>query len=188
MEIWDLYTYNGQKTEYTILRGDKQPEGLFRLVVHVCIFNSKGDMLIQKRQFFKKGWPDLWDITVGGSAVSGEDSRTAVARELYEELGLQVSFENSRPMLTIHFDGGFDDIYLIEQDIDLSKIRLQQEEVQEARWCGEKEILQMIEEGSFIPYHKGLIEILFAMRKHRGAHAEMSSLLPPPHFHDSRKQ
>lgn len=170
MELWELYTYDRQRTGYTMLRGDGQPEGLFRLVVHVCIFNSDGEMLIQQRQPFKKGWPNLWDITVGGSALSGEDSRNAIARELYEELGLKFSFENLCPSLTVHFDGGFDDIYLIEQNVDLSEIRLQSEEVQAVRWCSRQEILKMIENERFIPYHKSLIELLFAMRKYRGAH------------------
>lgn len=62
-------------------------------------------------------------------------------------------------------------IYLIEQNVDLSEIQLQQEEVQAVRWCGKQEIVQMIEDGRFIPYHKSLIELLFAMRNHRGAHA-----------------
>lgn len=170
MELWELYTYDRQRTGHTMLRGDGQPEGLFRLVVHVCIFNSDGKMLIQQRQPFKEGWPNLWDITVGGSALSGEDSRNAIARELYEELGIKFSFENLCPSLTVYFDGGFDDIYLIEQNVDLSEIRLQSEEVQAVRWCSRQEILKMIENGRFIPYHKSLIELLFAMRKYRGAH------------------
>lgn len=172
MECWDLYTYDRQKTRYTMLRGGDQPEGLFRLVVHVCIFNSYGEMLIQQRQPFKKEWSNLWDITIGGSALSGEDSRTAAERELFEELGLLIPFETLCPALTIHFDGGFDDVYLIEQEVDLHDVRLQQEEVQAVRWCGKQELLQMIEEGCFIPYHKSLIEMLFAMRNHRGAHTE----------------
>lgn len=41
MELWDLYTKDRIKTNQTMIRGDKQPEGVYRLVVHVCIFNSK---------------------------------------------------------------------------------------------------------------------------------------------------
>lgn len=172
MELWDLYTYDRQKTEHTMLRGAEQPEGYFRLVVHVCIFNRGGEMLVQKRQPFKKGWPNLWDITVGGCALSGEDSRAAIGRELQEELGLRFSFADLCPALTLYFDGGFDDIYLIEQNVDLSELSLQPQEVQAVRWCGKEEILRMIEEGSFIPYHKSLIELLFALRNHCGAHTK----------------
>ena len=54
MEIWDLYTKDRIKTEETMVRGEKITKGFYRLVVHVCIFNSRGEMLIQQRQPFKK--------------------------------------------------------------------------------------------------------------------------------------
>ena len=85
MEIFDLYTAEREKTELTMVRGTPVPEGFYRLVVHVCIFNPEGQMLIQQRQPFKKGWSNLWDISVGGSAVMGDTSRTAVERETLEE-------------------------------------------------------------------------------------------------------
>ncbi len=78
-------TYDRQKTEYTML----------------CVGTTT------RRNF--SGWSSMWDITVGG-ALSGEDSRTASERELFEELRLLTSFETLRPALTIHFD----DVYLIE--------------------------------------------------------------------------
>lgn len=170
MELWDVYTVDRERTGQTIVRGEKQPEGTYRLVVHVCIFNSKGEMLIQQRQPFKKGWSDLWDITVGGSAVAGDTSREAVERELFEELGIRYSFEKIRPALTVNFPGGFNDIYLIEEDIDLSGLKLQYEEVQAAKWSGPENILRMIDEGVFVPYKKSLIELLFAMRNSEGGH------------------
>ena len=55
-----------------MVRGDRQPEGTCRLVVHICLFNARGEMLIQQRQSFKSGWSNFWDVTVGGSAVAGE--------------------------------------------------------------------------------------------------------------------
>ena len=73
MELFDLYTADREKTGQTMVRGDAVPEGFYRLVVHVCIFHPDGRMLIQQRQPFKKGWSNFWDVTVGGSAVSGHD-------------------------------------------------------------------------------------------------------------------
>lgn len=60
-------------------------KGTYHLVVHVCVFNQKGEMLIQQRQPFKQGWPNLWDVTMGGSALAGETSQQAAMRELKEE-------------------------------------------------------------------------------------------------------
>ena len=53
-------------------------------------------MLIQHRQPFKSGWSDLWDITVGGSAVSGDTSQTAAEREVLEEIGYKLDLSNIR--------------------------------------------------------------------------------------------
>lgn len=102
MEIWDLYTKDRIKTEETMVRGEKITKGFYRLVVHVCIFNSRGEMLIQQRQPFKSSWSNMWDITVGGSAISGDTSQSAAEREVYEEIGYKLSLDGIRPALTIN--------------------------------------------------------------------------------------
>ena len=170
MEIWDLYTKDRIKTDKTMIRGTQITNGFYRLVVHICIFNSKGEMLIQKRQPFKAGWSNMWDITVGGSAIVGDSSQSAAEREVYEEIGYKLSLEGIRPALTINFDEGFDDIYLIQEDVDITKLKLQYEEVKAVKWASKEEILSMIDEEIFIPYYKSFIELLFSMRNHRGIH------------------
>ena len=143
---------------------------MYHLFVHVCIFNSQGEMLIQQRQPFRSGWPNMWDITVGGSAISGDTSQSAAEREVYEEIGYKISLDGIRPSLTINFDEGFDDMYLIKQDIDISKLSLQYEEVKKVKGASKEEILYMIDEEIFIPYHKSLIDLLFVMRHSKGSH------------------
>lgn len=170
MEIWDLYDKDRIKTGETMVRGSQFKENTYHLVIHVCIFNLEGKMLIQQRQPFKDGWPNMWDITVGGSAVSGDTSQLAAEREVYEEIGYKLSLDGIRPSLTINFDKGFDDIYLIQKDVDISKLKLQYEEVQSVKWASKEEILSMIDEEIFIPYHKSLIDLLFFMRTSKNSH------------------
>lgn len=170
MEIWDLYDKDRIKTGETMVRGSQFKENTYHLVVHVCIFNLEGKMLIQQRQPFKDGWPNMWDITVGGSAVSGDTSQLAAEREVYEEIGYKLSLDGVRPALTINFDKGFDDIYLIQKDIYISKLKLQYEEVQSVKWASKEEILSMIDKEIFIPYHKSLIDLLFFMRTSKNSH------------------
>lgn len=170
MELWDVYDINRSKTD-KIMQSEKPFNADdYHLVVHVCIFNSKDEMLIQQRQPFKEGWPNMWDITVGGSAVAGETSQSAAERELFEETGIKLYLQKIRPHITINFDNGFDDIYLIDNEADIDKLTLQQEEVQNIRWASEDEILSMIDNGSFIPYYKSLIQLFFNMRKQYGCH------------------
>ena len=170
MELLDLYTAEREKTGRTMVRGEPTPEGLYRLVVHVCIFDPEGRMLIQQRQPFKKGWSNMWDVTVGGSAVSGDSSRAAAERETKEELGLSLDLSDVRPSLTIHWENGFDDYYVLTREIDLQTLHLQYEEVQTVRWATEEEIFRMIDSGEFIPYEKSLISLLFFRRNHRSSH------------------
>ena len=156
MEQFDIYDIKGIRGEYTA------PEDM-RLVVHICIFNTKGEMLIQHRQPFKKGWSGLWDISVGGSAISGDDSLMAAHREIKEELGLDLTI-NHRPNFNINFDGGFDDFYLVNWDGDISALNLQYKEVESVKWATRQEILSMIADGTFVPYYPSLINMIFDMK------------------------
>lgn len=168
MELWDVYDINRNKTSKTMVRGEAFEKGNYHLVVHVCIFNSKGEMLVQQRQPFKEGWPNLWDITAGGSAIKGDTSQSAAERELFEEIGLRADFNNIRPHITINFDDGFDDYYLIEREVDINELSLQYEEVQKVKWASREDIFSMMESGEFIPYYQSFMQLLFDNRKQYG--------------------
>ena len=161
MELFDLYTADRVKTGRTMVRGEPVPENCYRLVIHVCIFAPDGRMLIQQRQSFKDDWQNMWDLSVGGSVTTGESSQLGAQRELMEELGIEADLLKSPPDMSFTFNGGFNDHYILHRDLDPSQLQLQYEEVQAAKWATKEEILTMIDEGSFIPYHKSLIELLF---------------------------
>ena len=59
-------------------------------VVHVLVFNSKGEFFLQKRSTNKDIQPCKWDTSVGGHINLGETFDQAVYRELKEELGINV--------------------------------------------------------------------------------------------------
>lgn len=160
-EKWDLYDIDRVKTGETTERGKPIPPNRYHLVIHVCIFGSDGRMLIQQRQPFKEDWSNMWDVTVGGSAVSGDTSQTAAEREVMEEIGLPISLDGERPRFTVNFDVGFDDIWCVNRDVDISSLKLQYEEVQAVKWATKEEIFAMIDSGEFIPYHKSLIDLFF---------------------------
>ena len=169
MEIWDVYDINRIKTG-KMDRGAEFAEDAYTCVIHVCIFNFKGEMLIQQRQKDKKGWPNLWDISIGGHTESGETSQMSASRELFEELGIKRDFEGIRPHFTINFVHGFDDYYFMTEDIDISKLTLQKEEVQAAKWASREEIKRMLDSGEFIPYYESLIDFMFDSKDYYGAH------------------
>ena len=160
----DLYTTDRIPTGETAFRGEALPEGRYRMVVHVCVFNTEGDMLIQKRKDDIVRWPGYWDVSMGGGASAGDTSRGAAQRELREELGLSVDFTDIRPVLTVNFHDGFDDFYVLVMDVDPAALQLQEDEVETVRWATQAEIEAMIADGSFIPYQKGLLDYLFFAR------------------------
>lgn len=168
MELWDIYDENRNLTGRIMERGSEFEKGDYHLVIHVCIFNSKNEMLIQQRQPWKEGWSNMWDVTVGGSALSGETSIKAAERETVEEIGYKIDLSSERPFFTINFEVGFDDYYLVERSIDITDLTLQHEEVQAVKWATKNEVLQLVREGKFIDYW--FTELLFDMRKHRGSH------------------
>lgn len=169
MELFDLYDDNRKPLNKTIERNLKPGVGENRMVVHISVFNSKGEMLIQQRQSTKRNWADLWDISVGGCVVAGETSQMGAHRELLEELGIDYDFSNIRPHLTINFQNGFDDHYIIKKDVDVKDIVLQEEEVQDFKWASRQEVEQLFDEGKFVPYVKEFILALFDFKDMRGA-------------------
>ena len=160
MEIMDLYDRNRQITGQTYVRGSAQPKGFFRLVVHVCIFNSKHELLIQRRTYNKK-MPGLWDVTCGGAVSTTEASNIAAGRELFEELGINMDFSYKRPSVTANFPLGFDDFYVINEDVDIDSLILQEEEVSDARWENLDGVIDLIQAGQFVRYKESFIRYLF---------------------------
>ena len=170
MENWDLYDKNRLPLDKTIKKGEQMPDGTYRMVVHIIIFNSNGQMLIQQRQATRKSWANYWDFSASGSVIAGETSAAAAQRETLEELGIHIDFSNERAFLTVNFEFGFDDFYLIEKNVDIESLKLQSEEVRAVKWASKDEILTLFDSRQFIPYYKSFIEALFEMRKKRGVH------------------
>lgn len=168
MELVDLYDENRVPLGRTADRSARKGPGEYRMVVHVCLFDHQGRMLIQQRTRSKLIWPGLWDVSVGGGVDAGEDSRRGAEREFREELGYPLDLGGLRPSVTVNFDGGFDDFYILTKDLELEALTLQREEVQAARWAALEEILDMLDQGTFIPYPKSFLLFLFDMRRQFG--------------------
>ena len=68
---------------------------LLHPVVHLHVFNSRGEVFLQKRPQWKDIQPGKWDTSVGGHMDYGESPDDALRREAGEELGLS-DFETER--------------------------------------------------------------------------------------------
>lgn len=61
---------------------------LLHPVVHLHLFNSRGELFLQKRSKTKDIQPGKWDTSVGGHISPGETPLKALFREAGEELGI----------------------------------------------------------------------------------------------------
>lgn len=57
-------------------------------VVHLHLFNSNGELYLQRRPEWKDIQPGKWDTAVGGHIDYGESTADALRREAREELGI----------------------------------------------------------------------------------------------------
>lgn len=61
---------------------------LLHPVVHLHVFNSRGELYLQRRPLWKDIQPGKWDTAVGGHVDLGESVEMALRREVREELGM----------------------------------------------------------------------------------------------------
>lgn len=164
MELVDLYDENRIPLGRIGERHARKRKGEYRMVVHVCIFNRQGQMLIQQRSPEKNAWGRLWDVSIGGGVDAGETSRQGAEREVREELGYALDLTGVRPAVTVNFEGGFDDFYVVTHQVNLEELQLQKEEVSAVRWASKEETLALLEAGQFVPYPASFLRFLFEAR------------------------
>ena len=72
-------------------RGEVHARGLLHRAVHVLVFNSRGEVFLQKRSMKKDRQPGVWDSSSSGHVDSGEHYDETAVRELREEIGLDLT-------------------------------------------------------------------------------------------------
>ncbi len=151
MELWDVYDQCMVKQDRTHVRGVPLEEGDYHLIVHVYPVNSKGEILIQKRAANVRTKPNMWAIT-GGSVLAGEEFLQGAMRELKEEMGIAVDESDIRLLSIMERPNRFRGVWLVRSNVELADLKLQKEEVADAKWATPEEIMKMVEDGEFWHY------------------------------------
>ena len=163
MEHWDLYTEDRQLAGIDHVRGEELPEGLYHLVVHIWIRNSKGEYLISQRSATRPTFPLRWECA-GGAVLKGESSLQGAIREAKEEVGVNLLPEKGKVVFTKvrkNIDGKkFNDImdaWLFEYDGEVSLSNATTDEVAQVVWMNKEQIAELIETNQMV----GTLEYFF---------------------------
>lgn len=119
---------------------------LVHRVVHVLVFNTKGELLLQKRSMNKDVAPGKWDTSVGGHVSSGETLDEAVKREMEEELGI-TSCKPEFLYTYIHSNEYETELVYTYSCSHDGKINFQKDEIDEVRPWSMEEIKRNIGNG-----------------------------------------
>ena len=95
----------------------------------------------------------------GGCVRAGEDSLTAIVREIREELGVDVPASSARLIHSVRRESDFYDVYVFTRRT-LPPLKLQREEVADARWVTCAELPDMLRRGELHPLLDYLDELM----------------------------
>ncbi len=156
-EKLDTYTrdgkYLGVKTREEC---HTENPGFYHKPAWTWAYNSKGQILIQKRSMKKKRFPGLWDMTCAGHVDAGESSVMGAIREAKEEIGVDVREDEMQFMFEYIEDDAWEigQVFFFKIDKEAEEITLQEEEVEEVRWVSLDELKELLYSDKFVPMDK----------------------------------
>lgn len=129
-------------------------EGILHLCVHVWVLNSEKQLLLQKRSKYVRVYPEYWDNSASGHVMFDQTSLEAAQKETREELGLDLSPEFFKYLFSIreHFtandgtyiENAFNDVYLVQVDLDIEKLKTESKEITELKWFDLEEFKKLV--------------------------------------------
>lgn len=142
MEWIDIYDKNRVRTGQVRKRGASRKSGEYGLVVCVWVYDGYGHLLLTKRAK-GKSFAGTWENS-GGAAQAGEDSLTAIVRELREETGICAPPEQFELIDTSRDHMNFYDHYCLQCNIPVEQIRLLPGETDDAMWVTFEQMHELI--------------------------------------------
>ena len=142
MEWNDIYDENRRLTGRVHKRGTPWKNGEYGLVVCVWVHDGHGRLLLTRRAK-GKSFAGTWENS-GGAAKAGDDSLSAVVRELYEETGIRAQKEDFEFLGSDRDRNNYFDHYCLKNNTSLDRIVLLPGETDGAKWVTFRQVHQMI--------------------------------------------
>jgi isopentenyl-diphosphate delta-isomerase len=141
-ELVDVLDADGNITGETKLKVECHNDGTWHRASHIWIYNSKGELLLQKRAKQKMLFPGLWDVSAAGHVSAGQSYDEAAIRELFEELGVKTDISSLKKVELRRLDiksgsiynREFVQVYLLKLDKKVKELTLQKEEIERAKF------------------------------------------------------
>ena len=143
MEYNDIYDKDRNLTGRVHLRGTPWKAGEFGLVVCVWVYDGHGRILLTRRAPGKT-FAGTWENS-GGAAQAGEDSLTAIQRELWEETGIRASASELEFLRSVRDDICFYDHYCLKWNGSAEDVVLLPGETDAVMWVTFDQIHKMID-------------------------------------------
>lgn len=144
-EFNDIYDKDRNLTGRVHRRGSPWLPGEFGVVVCVWVYDGQGHLLLTRRAK-GKSFAGTWENS-GGAVKTGETSRQAVARELFEETGIRVEPEEFEYLDTDCDRNMFYDHYCVKRKVSLKEIVLLPGETDGCMWASFGKVRWMIRTG-----------------------------------------
>ena len=138
----DIYDRERNLTGRTHRRGTPWKKGEYGLVVCVWVYDGRGNVLLTRRAPQKTA-AGTWENS-GGAVKAGEDSRTAIVRELYEETGIRAEAEEFELLDQCSDRFTHYDHYCLHRDSAAVQVVLQPGETDGAQWASFSQVHEMI--------------------------------------------
>lgn len=132
---------------------------LLHPVVHLHVFNDKGELYLQKRQDFKLIQPGKWDTAVGGHIAWGESLEESLMRESYEEISIKDFTPNLLGKYIWETEAEKELVFMFITKIN-TKPLVNTEEVSEGRFWKAEDIENRLGKDIFTPNLEHEIQIL----------------------------
>jgi len=181
LDTWEI------KVIGSVVKAEAHESWEFHQAGHVWIYNSKWEVLLQKRSQDKDSYPGLWDISAAWHISAWETMDGWILRELEEELGIAIENNPNANQLELIFsyiedvqrtmrwkpwhNHELNSVFLLKYDWRVEDLKMQEEEVEELRFIPIEQFEQEINNPEFkekyVPHRPEYFEKLFKELKEK---------------------